>query len=163
MSQARGWLPEDVAIIPAGLDLAAAVADVDRSSLSDEDLIRLAQARQRLAAHVQAQLLADLHAIGGRADRLLCRTEQDRDEWAQTEVAFAMTWTHTRAGGQLVFAEQLVDRLPAVFAALDAGDVDVPKAMVFADETVNLAEDVARRVVDQVLGQAPTLTTGQLR
>jgi hypothetical protein len=79
MLQAGGWLPEDMAIIPAGLELAAAVADVDRASLSDEDLVRLAQARQRLAAHVQAQLLADLHAIGQRADRQVCRTEQHGD------------------------------------------------------------------------------------
>ena len=100
-----------MAIIPAGVDLAAALAGVDRSSLSDEELIRLAQARQRLAAHVQAQLLADLHAISGRADRSLCRTEQERDEWAQSEVAFAMTWTQNRASGQLILAEQLLERL----------------------------------------------------
>ena len=122
MAESRGWLPDDVAILPAGLDLAAAVADVDRACLSDEDLIRLAQARQRLAAHVPAQLLADLHAIGGRVDRVLCRDEVDRHEWAETEIAFAMTWTRHRAGAQLVFADDLVDRLPAVFAALDAGE-----------------------------------------
>jgi Domain of unknown function (DUF222) len=162
MSQTRGWLPDDVAIIPAGLDLAAAVADVDRSSLSDEDLIRLAQARQRLAAHVQAQLLADLHAIGQRVDTAMCQTEQERQDWAETEIAMAMTWTARRAGGQLWLADQLVDRLPAVLAALDAGDIDVPKAMVFADETMLLDAEVARRVADQVLGQAPGLTTGQL-
>jgi Domain of unknown function (DUF222) len=163
MAEARGWLPDDVAIIPAGLDLAAAVASVDRAALSDDDLIRLAQARQRLVAHVEAQLLADLHAIGRRADKLLCKDEVDRHEWAETEIGFALTWTRTRAGGQLVFADNLLDRLPAVFAALDAGVIDVPKAMVFDDETINLDREVARRVADQLLGQAHTLTTGQLR
>jgi hypothetical protein len=162
MGEARGWLPDDVAIIPAGLDLAAAVADVDRSSLCDEDLIRLAQARQRLAAHVQAQLLADLHAIGQRTDTVLCDTEQERQDWAETEIAMAMRWTARRAGGQLWLAEQLVGRLPAVFAALDAGEIDVPKAMVFSDETINLDGEVARRVADQLLEQAAGLTTGQL-
>jgi Domain of unknown function (DUF222) len=163
MLQARGWLPEDVAIIPAGLDLAAALAGVDRDRLSDEDLVRLAQARQRLVAHMEAQLLADLHAIGQRADKAMCQTEVERHDWAETEIAFAMTWTRNRAGAQLYLADQLVDRLPAVLAALDAGEIDVPKAMVFADETVNLDEPTARRVADQLLGRAPRLTTGQLR
>jgi Domain of unknown function (DUF222) len=162
MSQTRGWLPDDVAIIPAGLDLAAAVANVDRSSLCDEDLIRLAQARQRLAAHVQAQLLADPHAIGQRADTVMCRTEVERQDWAETEIAMAMTWTARRASGQLWLADQLVDRLPAVFAALDAGDIDVPKATVFADETMLLDPSLARRVAGELLGEAPRLTTGQL-
>jgi hypothetical protein len=156
-------LPDDLAILPAGLDLATALADVDRSSLSDKDLIRLAHARQRLAAHVQAQLLADLHAIGQRADPQMCTTELERQDWAETEIAMAMTWTRTRAGAQLCLADDLMDRLPAVFAALDAGEIDVPKAMVFGDETSNLDQDVARRVADQVLGQAHRLTTGQLR
>jgi hypothetical protein len=160
MAEARGWLPDDVAIIPAGLDLAAAVAGVDRAALSDDDLIRLAQARQRLAAHVQAQLLADLHAVGQRADKVLCKDEVDRHEWAETEIGFALTWTRRRAGDQLVFADNLLDRLPAVFQALDRGEIDVPKAMVFDDETINLDGEVARRVCDQLLGEAPRLPPG---
>jgi Domain of unknown function (DUF222) len=112
---------------------------------------------------MEAQLLADLHAIGLRADKLLCRDEVDRHEWAETEIGFALTWTRKRAGDQLVFADTLLDRLPAVFQALDAGVIDVPKAMVFDDETINLDREVARRVADQLLGHAHTLTTGQLR
>jgi Domain of unknown function (DUF222) len=154
MSQTRGGVPDEVATLPAGLPLAAAIAGVDRSSLSDEDLVRLAQARQRLVAHVEAQLLADLHAIGQRADTAVCTTERERHDWAGTEVAMAMTWTANRAGAQLCLADQLVDRLPAVFAALDAGDIDFPKAMVFADETINLDQDVARRVVGHDAGPA---------
>jgi hypothetical protein len=163
MAEARGWLPDDVAILPAGLSLAAALDGVDRDRLSDEDLIRLAQARQRLVAHLQAQLLADLHAIGQRADAVLCETELERHEFAAAEIGFAMRWTARRASGQLCLADDLVVRLPTVFQALDAGEIDVPKAMVFADETTLLDVDVARRVTDQLLGAAPRLTTGQLR
>src|SRR5919199_971896 len=132
--------------MPAGLGLAAAVADVDLSALSDDDLIRLLQARQRLVAHAEAQLLADLHAIAQRVDRVLCRTEAQRHEWAETEIGFAMTWTRNRAGAHLCLADQLLDRLPAVFQALDRGELDVPKAMAFCDETINLEVEVARRV-----------------
>jgi hypothetical protein len=98
MGETRGWLPDDLALIPAGPQLAAALAAVDRSALSDEDLIRLAQARQKLAAHLQAQLLADLHAIAHRTDEVLANDEQGRRHWAEYEVATAMTWTQRAAG-----------------------------------------------------------------
>lgn len=63
---------------PAGPQLAAILAGVDRSALSDEDLVRLAQARQRLAAHLQAQLLADIHTIGQRTGGLVGGSEEER-------------------------------------------------------------------------------------
>ncbi len=163
MSHTRGWLPEELALIPAGPQLAAILAGVDRATLSDEDLVRLAQARQRLAAHLQAQLLADIHAIGQRTDDLFRTDEQERRGWAECEVAMAMTWTSRAAGWQLSLAEDLVVRLPVVFAALDAGEIDVPRANVFAVETCGLDDPVARRVADQLIGEAPRLTTGQLR
>jgi hypothetical protein len=152
-----------LAIIPAGPRLAAILAGVDRGSLSDEDLVRLAQARQRLAAHMQAQLLADIHAIGQRTDHLVRADEKERRGWAECEVAMAMTWTSRAAGWQLSLAEDLVDRLPVVFAALDAGEIDVPRANVFAVETCGLDDQVARRVADPLIGDAGRLTTGQLR
>ncbi len=123
MSHTRGWLPEELALIPAGPQLAAILAEVDRSALSDEDLVRLAQARQRLAAHLQAQLSADIHAIGQRTDDLVGAKEAERRGWAECEVAMAMTWTSRAAGWQLSLAEDLVERLPVVFAALDAGEL----------------------------------------
>ena len=61
MEETRGWLPEDLVLMPPGPQLAAVLAGVDRACLCDEDLVRLAQARHRLNAHLQAQLLADLH------------------------------------------------------------------------------------------------------
>jgi hypothetical protein len=163
MGESRGWLPDEVAIIPAGPQLALVLAHTDRASLSDEDLVRLAQARQRLAAHLQAQLLADLYAIGQRSDEILAKDEEGRRHWAECEVAMAMTWTGRAASWQLGLAEDLLERLPAVFAALDAGEIDVPRANVFCAETTGLDVEVARRVADQLLGEAHTLTTGQLR
>jgi hypothetical protein len=163
MDDKRGWLPDELALIPPGPGLAAILAGVDRDSLSDEDLVRLAQARQRLAAHLQAQLLADIHAIGQRTDHLVGAKEEERRGWAECEVAMAMTWTVRAAGWQLSLAEDLVVRLPAVYAALDAGDIDVPRANVFAVETCGLDAALARRVADQLIGDASRLTSGQLR
>jgi hypothetical protein len=53
-------LPEGLETMPPGPELAVAVASVDRSRLGGSDAITLAQARARLIAHEQAQLLADL-------------------------------------------------------------------------------------------------------
>jgi uncharacterized protein DUF222 len=163
MSQAQGWLPDDLALIPAGPGLAAVLAEVDRAGLSDQDLVRLAQARQRLAAHVQAQLLADVHAMRGRTDEILGADEQGRRGWAECEVGFALTWTRHAAGWQLSLAEELIDHLPAVFVALDSGDIDLPRATVFVMETMGLEQEVAGRVVEQLIGEASRLTSGQLR
>jgi hypothetical protein len=164
MEETRGWLPEDLVLMPPGPQLAAVLAGVDRARLSDEDLVRLAQARHRLNAHLQAQLLADLHAIGARSDEAVGRpVDSDARRWAEVEIAFALTWTSRAASGQLGLADDLIDRLPAVFAALDAGEVDIPKARVLCDAVIGLDTPTARRVVDQVIGEAHRLTTGQLR
>jgi hypothetical protein len=163
MSEARGWLPDEVAVMPPGPGLHSVLADADRNQLSDDDLVRMAQSRLRLISHLQAQLLADLRAIGQRCDEVTGRDEAGRRSWAESEVAFAMTWTHYAAGTQLCLAEDCVERLPAVFAALEDGSIDLPKAKVFCDATAGLDTAVARAVVDKVLGEAHKLTTGQLR
>jgi hypothetical protein len=164
MEETRGWLPEDLVLMPPGPQLAVVLAGVDRARLSDEDLVRLAQARHRLNAHLQAQLLADLHAIGARSDEAVGRpVDSDARRWAEVEIAFALTWTSRAASGQLGLADDLIDRLPVVFAALDAGEVDIPKARVLCDAVIGLDTPTARRVVDQVIGEAHRLTTGQLR
>lgn len=40
------------------------LASVDRAALTPRDRVRLAQARNRLASHVQQELVADLCAVG---------------------------------------------------------------------------------------------------
>lgn len=56
-------LPKELASLPPGPELAVLLAWIDRRRLTGADLVRLARARQRLAAHVQAELLRDLYAI----------------------------------------------------------------------------------------------------
>jgi hypothetical protein len=164
MDETRGWLPEDLVLIPPGPKLDAILAGVDRARLCDEDLVGLAQARNRQVAHLQAQLLADLHAIGQRSDEAVGRPEgSGAGRWAEVEVALAMCWTGRAAGGQLGLADDVIDKLPVVFAALNDGTIDVPKARVLCDAVVGLDTPTARRVVDQLIGEAHQLTTGQLR
>jgi hypothetical protein len=160
-------LAEELASLPPGPRLAALLASVDRRRLKGADLVRLARARQRLAAHVQGELLGDLYAVA----QLPYEEERPppRDDppwpnvWAEAEVAFALAWTGRRAAAQLVLAQQVVERLPAVGRALAAGEIDVPKALVFVDALANVDDAVAHRLVDEVIDAAGRLTTGQLR
>ncbi|MEJ3746832.1 DUF222 domain-containing protein, partial [Actinomycetes bacterium KLBMP 9797] len=159
---ATGWLPDELALIPPGPHLATVLAAVDVSMLDDQDLVRYAQARQRQLAHDNAQLLSVLHELGRRGDEAIGGDPAER-RWAQVEVAFAMRWTKTAASIQLGLADDLVERLPAVFAALDQGEIDAPKARVMSELTLCLPTPAARQVIDEIIGEAPRLTTGQLR
>jgi hypothetical protein len=60
MGEARQELPEDLELMAPGPELAVLLARVDRRALSEKDRVRLAQARHRLVAHQEAQLLSDL-------------------------------------------------------------------------------------------------------
>ena len=84
--------------MPPGPRLASVLAAADRDQLSDDDLVRLAQSQLRLISHLQAQLLASLHAIGQRCDEITRRDEAERRSWAESEVAFAMGWTGNAEG-----------------------------------------------------------------
>jgi Domain of unknown function (DUF222) len=168
MSDARRRLPEDLEAMPAGLELAAALASVDRRALSGKDRVRLLRARHRLAAHVQGELYADMYAISRHEppqepDATPPGEEPEEYPWAATEIAFALRWTHTAASVRLDQARRLAEDLPAVQQALAAGDIDVPKALVLLDTVCVLERETARRIVDKLIDQAPKLTTGQLR
>lgn len=63
----------------------------------------------------------------------------------------------------LDIAWQLCERLPAVWEALHAGDIDLPRARVICDQTAHLDVEEARRVADAVLVEAGERTTGQLK
>ena len=54
-------------------------------------------------------------------------------EFAPYEIASAFTWTRQAAAVQLDLAYAIVRRLPAVHAAMAAGDIDLPKARVIVD------------------------------
>jgi hypothetical protein len=53
--------------------------------------------------------------------------------------------------------------LPATFAALAAGRIDMPKALVIATSLNGQDPKLARAIEAQVIGRAPAQTTGQLR
>lgn len=137
---------------------------VDRSTVDGCDLVELIRARCRLIAAEHGRLLADLVALVDqwRAPDTPAVLAEGAMESAALEVATALRWTHRAAEAWLALAEDTVRRLPAVHAALLAGGIDLPRARVFCHELSAADDAVATQVVDRLLPQAGTLTTGQL-
>ena len=151
--------------LPPGPALAGFARDawadgLDR--LSDDELIGVLCAARRLASWAGALELA---AVGNLYARRVA--EEDAGDagvacHADDELAAALTLTSHAAGRVLDLALALA-RLPLTSAALAAGDIDLPRARVIADEVTGLDEAHAAVVDRAVAGAAPGQTTGQLR
>src|SRR5690606_15230843 len=160
-------------ILPPGRQLADLLEQItDRSALADGELVAVLAARARQIAHLQAELLADMVAVAGRCHPRISEPPPGAGRWAEPvdhgadEIAAALSWTSLAAGCQLEFAERLIRRLPAVYQAMLAGQIDYPKAKVFVDllgTDDDIDPKVVAVVVDRVLPDAPGRTTAQLR
>ena len=164
MRKTRQAIPRGLAAMPPGPTLAAMLATIDLSRLSGTDCVAVLRARQRQASHEQAQLMAAMVEValcGIGPDDALPRIDAP-DEFAADEIRGALAWTRSAANSQLDLAWDLIHRLGPVYAALDAGSIDVPKARVFSEWTGGLTADQVRQICDRLLPEAPDLTTGQL-
>ena len=83
-------------------------------------------------------------------------------EWAADEIRAALAWTRTAAYREYHFAHTLLTRLPAVFTALDTGEICRSKAWLFSELCAVLTDEQAQVVCDQLLPDAVRLTTGEL-
>jgi hypothetical protein len=164
MEKTRQPIPEGLAEMPPGLELAAVLDTIELARLSGSDCVEVLRARHRQANHEQAQFMAAMVEVAlcaiGPDDQLPRVAEPD--EFAADEIRAALAWTRRAADGQLGLAWDVTHRLPHVFAALDRGAIDVPKARVLSEWTSGLTDSQARQVCDQLLPEAPELTTGQL-
>src|SRR4029077_5401017 len=117
--------------VPAGPDLAVLLATIDRSVLDGSGVITLAQARARLVAYEQAQLLADVAELGlvdwHTPDGVVARMDAP-DEFSVDRIAWALHWSREAAQVQLLLAADLIHRLPAVYESLQAGPIDLARA-----------------------------------
>ncbi|HLT11490.1 MAG TPA: DUF222 domain-containing protein, partial [Micromonosporaceae bacterium] len=150
--------------LPAGPELAAALADLDVAKLSDWELVEVLRARYRQASHDRGQLFAVLCEVTRRwQEQAMLRPEDPAWAWASSEVAAALVLSRGGADALCGLAWDLEDRLPEVGKALAAGVLDEPRARVFSDWTTWLDTAHAQAIVDVLLPKAPRLTTAQLR
>jgi hypothetical protein len=164
MPKMRQPIPEGLAEMPPGPGLAAVLAGIDLSRLGGLDCVEVMRAQHRQASHEQARqmvAMVEVALCGIGPDDELPRMEAP-DEWSADEIRAALSWTRSAADTQLSLAWDLTRRIPAVFAALDHGHIDVPKTKIFSEWTTGLSDEQARQICDELLPDAPTLTTGHL-
>jgi Domain of unknown function (DUF222) len=155
--------PAELERIAAGPELAAALAAFDAVISSEADdptpvggdvLVDVLVGWGRLVAHTQARLLAAMAAV---ADRSVAGFDAD-------EVAFALHLPRMVAQREVALGRDLVHRLPAVFAALAAGRIDLTRARVFSDLLSAVDDDaLVRAIADDLLPPAEEWTASQLR
>jgi hypothetical protein len=156
----RQLIPEDLAEVPPGPELARVLAGIELSRLSGYDCVEVLKARYRQVSHERTQLMAAVVEVGlcgiGPDDELPRRAVPD--EFSADEVRAALVLTRCAADAQFWLAHDLLTRLPA----MDAGMLDEPRARVLSEWTTELDPDQARALCDELLPRAPGLTTGQL-
>jgi hypothetical protein len=152
--------------VPPGPALAGLTADKWASGLSrvsDDELAGLMIAWRRVASWAAAGELAAVAELCRRREaQVAAGADAHLAEHVGDEVAMALTLTPW-AGGRLVDRAQGLARLPKTMAALAAGEIDVPKALVILSELSGLGDVHASRVEAAVIGRAATWTTGELR
>jgi hypothetical protein len=131
--------------------------------LDDDALVGLLCAARRLSAWTASiELRAVSHLSGRRAAYAAATGDRRQADHVGDEVAAALTLT-CRAADRLVSLAAGVTRLPAAAAALAAGRIDMPRAIVFTDELAGLGDVAAAAVAALVAPDAAGLTTSELR
>src|SRR5262249_47201073 len=149
--------------LPPGSVLAGFAGDAWAAGLgrlSDDELIGVMRAARRLASLAAAMELA---AIGDRWRRRVTEEQAgDTDAacHADDEIAAALTLTG-RAADRVLDLAIALRRLPLTSRALAAGDIDLPRAMVIADEVTGLDNEHAAAGEHSIAGSAPGQTSAQ--
>jgi hypothetical protein len=152
--------------VPPGPALAGLVAGRWAAGLgrvSDDEVAGLMIAWRRVASWAAAgELAAVAELCRRRQAQVSAGADAHLAEHVGDEVAMALTLT-SWAADRLVDRAQGLARLPKTMAALVAGEIDVPKALVILGELSGLGDVHASRVEAAVIGRAAGWTTGELR
>ena len=148
-----------------GPRLAGFIADawaIGLGRLTDDELIGMMRAAQAAGVLVRGDgtgcrrgsVAPPLDRGAGR--RYRCRPPRRRRDRCRPDV-------NRRAADQVLSLAVALRRLPLTSRALTAGDIDLPRAMVIADEVTGLDDEHAAAVEQVIIGKAAGQTTGQLR
>jgi hypothetical protein len=164
----RMCLPDGLAAMPPGPELAGVLAGLDRRRLNGHDLVVVMAAQARQVAHEQARLLADVYEVSrcgpGGPDSPVLREAPSSglNEFVAAEVSAALLLTRNGACDHLAMACGLAAH-PGVHAALERGEIDLPRARVLVEGLSPLTRDQAGPVAEAALECAKAMTSGQLR
>jgi hypothetical protein len=117
---------------------------------------------------VVAELVTTARAVSSAQATMLTALVRVYDaapvpEFAAMEISSSLKWTRRAAAAKLHSALAIIRRIPALGRAMAAGDLDLPRAEVIADQLSTLDDLTARRLADRALPLAAKLTTGELR
>jgi hypothetical protein len=156
--------------IPPGLDemtpgpaLGAILSVIDVRKISGHDRVVVLRAHRRMASHFEAQAFAAMESISDHLEQAEFPDDPHLAwEAAATEIRAALRLTRRAAETDLELAIDLARRLPRVLRSLAAGDIDPRRARVLSHGTSHLDDKAARHVIEQIITDAPRLTTGEL-
>lgn len=137
-----------------------AVGDVN--TVSGHSRVVVLRAHQKMASHYTAHVHADMSAVA----EVMHAPEGDplwQSDATSAEIRAALVLTRRAADAELGFAVDLKERLVGVAEALLAGEIDIRRAKTIGYGTTHVSAETAQKVVDQVIDDAPGLTSGQLR
>jgi hypothetical protein len=156
-------------IAPPGPEVCAALLTVHPGSLQPAEEVDVLIAWERQTAWLASITATVMARVGDLAEAAAedFMTRRDSADMAlraaYAEIGAALRLSDVTAGRRLETARVLVRRLPAVHAALAAGDITYWHAFAVADATSPLDEPKAAAVAARVLGRARHQTVAQLR
>ncbi len=156
------WVPESLDTMEPGHDMACVLSAINVDECTGYDRIRVLKAHEKMRSFYSAQLYQDMTAVVDAVDAE-DMSNGLAEESAAAEVAAALKWTRRTADSEMDLAIDLRDRLPQVWEALIAGDIDVRRAKVLVAGTTHLPVETARTVIDSIIDRAHRYTTGQLQ
>lgn len=162
----RDVLPEGLAEMAPGVELAVVLAGIDRSLLNGFELGIVLEADSRQVAHYHALMYADMAEMAHRpeGDIDMPPIHGDADlEFFPDQIGLLLRWTRRAAdfGVSLAFS---LERFPTVMDALSGGRIDLPRARALCDGVEYLNDDVAaNEILAGFIDEAEELTTGQIR
>ncbi|MGH3742241.1 MAG: DUF222 domain-containing protein, partial [Micromonosporaceae bacterium] len=156
--------PTPAGMLP-GPELAGELADMPPGGLDEHALIEAMRAARRLTAWAESLEFAAIAELDRRrqmqADRYGSWTVE-MDRALCDEISAALTLSGTAAAIRLGIAGKLAELLPDTRQALVEGRIDTAKARVICDGVLGVRDEIARKVEQLVLPDAPRLTTRQL-
>ena len=125
---------------------------------SDDQLLGIISAARRMEARSAWTLLAATAEYAARH-----AGSRPADEFAPVELGYELHLTPQSAAGQMHYAAEVAQRLPATFAALGAGQVHPFQLRIIAEETSVLSNADAAQADTLLAGSVPGMTFGQTR
>ncbi len=107
-------------------------------------------------------LAREIAALYGRMCELVAGCDYREDEWLREELALALNVSAYAADQLMTTGRELVRRLPATRAALQAGAISYEHARRIAEGLSTLPEEAVRRVEDGLVRQAADTTPRRL-